>query len=736
MITVAVLVVFVAYNEADQLEQLSRPEAYSRLGTTFEVPYRNAVNKQDVFWAALRHTAEQSQINVFRKVDGWALDGEPFAAYYVLLTSENTALFDAFSLRSGRFLEPSDLQDCAGFLSTTLGSDPGQIGLLDDIGRNNRVSIYGMQRLFETYPASGLYVIETHDRQAAEAFVTLLEGTLAAGGVYIDIGLYEDYQHYSFYSYSSGFASTLLWLAILAVAIMAVYRQLYEAKRTAVLRLSGNSPLQVWFLISGRFILVSMASLVVAGVVATLALPGPTTSLAPIVALRLAGIAALLIAVSLASLVYIRSAAVHEALKNRKDTLSLVIVSLIIKGVLSLVLIYMGATSISQYSMIQTEKQRFGNWQHTAQYGVYYPMSVGLDGMDSLGHVHAQIAYELYPALNRDGALFVEATDYAYNLENSTFGFKSIKVNPNYLGVYPVLDVSGKPITIQEDETDWILLVPESYRPQETEIINAFRLMRLGSGEGAQSIWDADVFFLGRTVENPQPNQVVRIIWTANNQQVFSFTPQVYPENGNNILDPIIQVMTEGNFAGFDRYNSISGGMDTPLKIRLVDGSTTKTYENYLPLLQELGLDDNMKSLLTLDDIAFSLIQKYNAFLLQYVFQMVLVAAVFLLVVMHSVPLLFELDARRVAIRKLFGYPFVPRHRRFFIIFASVWALTVFVTVVFRPTFDSPFGNLPQTLGHLLFCAGVFFIIEALVSSIALSFVESRRIGNIIKGEF
>ena len=65
--------------------------------------------------------------------------------------------------------------------------------------------------------------------------------------------------------------------------------------------------------------------------------------------------------------------------------------------------------------------------------------------------------------------------------------------------------------------------------------------------------------------------QGVKIIWTADNQPVFTFNTTIDPDSGSNVTDPIVEVMTNENTLPIDRVNAITGALNTPLKIFVGD---------------------------------------------------------------------------------------------------------------------------------------------------------------------
>ncbi|WP_193373878.1 hypothetical protein [Brevibacillus sp. CF112] len=108
-------------------------------------------------------------------------------------------------------------------------------------------------------------------------------------------------------------------------------------------------------------------------------------------------------------------------------------------------------------------------------------------------------------------------------------------------------------VHISEDTSDFILLVPEKYRNKEKEILDYFTKVRKNLVEVDENRFQVEV-------PDRVRNQRLSIIWTANNQKIFSFNPEVFPLENNMIVDPIIRVVTEKNSLVADKANMMSGG--------------------------------------------------------------------------------------------------------------------------------------------------------------------------------
>ncbi|MDR0500577.1 MAG: hypothetical protein LBG97_04955 [Coriobacteriales bacterium] len=82
----------------------------------------------------------------------------------------------------------------------------------------------------------------------------------------------------------------------------------------------------------------------------------------------------------------------------------------------------------------------------------------------------------MYETLNNDfNVLYIEGNDYFK--ENNPFftgtqNFQSLDVNPNYLKQFPLQGADGKVITVSEDDTRLIVLIPQSLVNSSEDIIN------------------------------------------------------------------------------------------------------------------------------------------------------------------------------------------------------------------------------------------------------------------------
>ena len=96
------------------------------------------------------------------------------------------------------------------------------------------------------------------------------------------------------------------------------------------------------------------------------------------------------------------------------------------------------------------------------------------------------IAPDLYPELDKAGALYVDAINYVPRAPTQPvppWPARPIRVNTNYLEKYPVLDESGKPIVVDESEQSWVVAVSSQFKSRAAEFKAYLQKQRTGSSD-------------------------------------------------------------------------------------------------------------------------------------------------------------------------------------------------------------------------------------------------------------
>jgi hypothetical protein len=226
----------------------------------------------------------------------------------------------------------------------------------------------------------------------------------------------------------------------------------------------------------------------------------------------------------------------------------------------------------------------------TPAYAIFNPEAVGDDEESiksgGLGPALAE-ADGLYEALETLGAEYVDATEYERgNLAAPvpTGYVRSSTVNTNWLSSNRLVGLDGNKVMVDADEADWVLLVPSKHRDSERQIREFFTRARNGDS-GYEGARQAQSRYYGSKLTAWQN---VKIKWIRDDQEIQTGNPEVFPEYGHAVRNPILQVITKKNSLPFDRLNSVTGTTGSALKVPLAGESTEEVLQGLRPLLESL----------------------------------------------------------------------------------------------------------------------------------------------------
>jgi putative ABC transport system permease protein len=261
--------------------------------------------------------------------------------------------------------------------------------------------------------------------------------------------------------------------------------------------------------------------------------------------------------------------------------------------------------------------------------------------------------------------------------------------------------------------------VPEKYKNKEKEILNFFKKSR-------KSVIEAEQDVLRREVPNYIKNQQIEIIWLANDQKIFSFNLEVFKTENNMIIDPIIQVVTEGNSVAVDRDSILGGGSTDPLKIKLVNRDTALTYKTLEPELKRLKLDDNLKYLVTVDQLALQEIYDLQKQMKQLLLISLGLLLGFFFLVTQNLIVFFNKYQQKFVVHRLFGIDFFRTYKQYISLFAVTWIIQILICFFVNRAVDIKF----------LAVAAILICIESIASVIALMTIEQRNKIKVLKGGY
>ncbi|WP_025693278.1 bacteriocin-associated integral membrane family protein [Paenibacillus zanthoxyli] len=721
---------YLAYLQTDN-EQLDRiNEIEQNIGREFVIPDIGGLQGSEEVYPILVETARQSKVNIFRKSIQFQEDDQIDILKYVLLTT-NTRFFTDFHLKQGRFLSAQDMGKRDSYVSTIDSDEANQVGTIAEFGGNQVVKIESLQASYNYLPVHGTYYAEVPNRDELAAFIHLFVQKLNqyfkgynlafSDGDFLESQHSTELQAVSFRGLT---ILTYLSYVIYAMTILLLqYAILNESKKLGILKLHGVSRIRLWSIVAGKRITYTFISAILLSLVLAALIPDSTLSFLTNFLLYQFKAYLILIVMSLVVYVYISSIKVGRILKNVKDTTGIFILNFLMKIGCSVLIGLTGLSIWVQFTSIHEQRAELRNWESVKDYGVFYPVNNGYDG-DRIFSSDSDFEHvshnELYFLLNQTDSILIAALMYEEQelIDSKNWdGIRSVRVNPNYLKKFPLLDSNNNKVEISEKDSDWILLVPEKYRNREKEILKFFQW-------GRKEFREIDKQFYKKSIPGKIKNQKLRIVWMKNNQQVFSFNPNVFPSEHNNIVDPITEVLTENNSLYADRSAILGGGANDPLKVRLINRDPRLTYETLLPELKKLRVDDNLRHLVTIDQYMLEKINdQQNAIQESWLTLIALMAGLILLAVQNLV-LFFNKYQSKFIVRRLFGIGFWRTYIEYWRLFLIAGVLQTLLCFVLNKGIDIP----------LLIVAAIILVIEMIASVIALIKIEKKNKMKVLKG--
>lgn len=408
------------------------------------------------------------------------------------------------------------------------------------------------------------------------------------------------------------------------------------------------------------------------------------------------------------------------------------------KAFFGAVLVTMMVFAWQQFDDLNEQQELSAAWENTQDYAVFYPHSVGNDRaeIEAGGHsIAITEARDLYPILDEAGGIFMESVNYEPWVPTgpqAPMPTYPVRVNLNYLQQYPIMDESGSPIMIDPDEQDWVVAVPEQYKPLEDELAAHLQATRTGGADFEGAVQGQERF-LGEPVPEQFRDQKVQIIWTASDQEVFSFNTTINPDNGHTILDPIVEIMTPANSMTVDRLNSFNGDLNSPMKVR-VDGDSAAVLAELAPTLRELNLDDNLRHLVTTHEAILGEVDEIRsgiAWLGAFIGAALLIV---LLLEASLVSIVSDRLHRRLTVRRLHGTGFVRTYRELLILLAATFVGQALLAAVMVGILSSGSSEMPDVepapaFPFPLFASvlGALLVVEVLLVAVTAGILERRN---------
>lgn len=392
-------------------------------------------------------------------------------------------------------------------------------------------------------------------------------------------------------------------------------------------------------------------------------------------------------------------------LKNKRPTLAIIIFNSAIKIMLSLFVIL---ALISFFSNIEILKTQYGDnlksWEKIKNYAVL-PDITDFDVMKSfMSKENRYKLKNLYLAYNKKGGILADFADFqpktrGFNLKAIDKSYKRdrVMINPNYLKMFPVYDTKGNEVKIAEDNSNFVLLLPDKYKNQEKEIRTFYNIQKAYSA------------------------QKIEIIWIANKQKLFSAAMSINPAQGNFVNEPVVKVLTERNGIEID-YDRIINYQTSPFKIKISDLNNVE--ESVRPELKEIGINKYVPRVTMVYDSVAAEVKKAKDMMIYISLTLVALLGLATLMIFQNVVSYFEQYKLRLAIQKFHGYKAVDMYSSYLFLILISWIVTFCLALVL---------NISKPI-ELLECSAAFMLLEIGITLIIVNFVEKRKVLKVTKG--
>jgi hypothetical protein len=529
------------------------------------------------------------------------------------------------------------------------------------------------------------------------------------------------------YSDRISFLSTII-LAILCihliVTLIVVYDFVKDAKSIAVEKLLGNKKSYIWGKRIFRLLRNQTVAVTAVFLLLSLIFLKATKTFAVVFLLKLAlfGVIAIVSTVGFSLVTYysISGVSIVGMLKNLRPLRSLNAVNTIAKIALMTGVLFLSQGALAEYNSIRgTYALQYAQWQETQD--LYVLKARIADMREWLIEENIRKRVELYLALNKNGSILADFDAFTPNFQSANaevpgIKFESARINPNYLIQFPVYDIEGNIVQIDEKTEDMVLLVPNIFKEEEAQI-----------REYHHSI--ANGYLVKETLSGLKiADQQINIIWVKSDQNHFTYNLSVNHDKGNTISNVVLEVVTENNSIVY-YYDVMMGYIGDPLKIRAAGNDPqAEIYE----ILRTHGYDSNVEAVVSVYDSVAQEIDEAHHLIGIALLAIVILVLCLAVIIIQSIHNYFDRHKRLISIRTFLGQSFWLKYSSYILHnIAATWIIIVVVTIII--TYALIISSMIPSSGSLLMIPGLV-VAETLASLLAILIIEKKKILSTLKG--
>ena len=496
---------------------------------------------------AMIAVASQKDVDIVRQVSYYDYESnKSVVTDYVYTTSEYGK---KCTLTEGRMLNSSDMEHSDTFLSTIQTNEQNQLGVVYGFNKSTAFYIRPLLSLSQKYETKGTYNLLVSSQADAEAFaIELLKYIDREYDIAFGMEDYSIIMNSTFQGIDDNLSSILLYIKIVAffaLFLIIAFSCVFLNKEIAVLKTAGYSSgksvshailrslsrsIAVVFIliIAGLFVVDSFQVYLVTELLPTL--------------------------VAYAVLEFLTAAIVYNgyamtikltyAVKGKAPLRIVGVANLAFYVLTSIICVAVLNATVVNIGKVNIRTAGLADWTEIQDYGVFFPVSSGLDqNAIRQGEYPLDVpSYEFFRfASANEDAIYIQTSSFVEEIDrlNTDILCRIMVCNTNYLLKFPIMDVNGNIVKVEDSEEETVYLIKEMYKQREDEFVEVLTSDRVSFHDNLH----VDLYGYE---ERPLARKI-KIIYVADDQEFFSINPDVAPGNHNLISDAIVQVITESN---------------------------------------------------------------------------------------------------------------------------------------------------------------------------------------------
>lgn len=649
----------------------------------FEIP-KYLFNDNPKHLELLKKAANENDVNFIRVVSYYNnTNKQSYTDNFIYLSNE-TRLFKTIPIKKGEILTSGNINKLDSFISTKDTKNENQIAVIKNFGGKHNYSIYTIDKLLESNTYPGRYKAECLTQEQFDNFInSYISYITKDSSVTYDnpdefIASIEENTNITTESSSDIFIIFSFCMLILLLTF--IFYLISQTKAISIMKLNGytnkeikNNILNLLYI---KVFIVTNSLLIIA----SLAIYDNSIEfLFEFIVKNLIAFMLSFLILEIVCSTYIKYIKITYCIKGKKPLNIIIVVNLIFKMVVSVIVIVIGSNLLVNLHDISMKKENLNNWKTASNYGVFYPILTG-DDTDKLraGEDVLDVpSYNLYSYLDIVvKAIYVKSDQYSINnmssTSNSSGYIRSMRVNTNYLDEYPIYSESGEKVSVSNNNTSTIYLIPEKYKENEQEFKEYFQKER-------KDFHNIHTDYYGQMAK---PDiEKIDFIYTKSNQKVFSFNTEVFPENNNVIIDPIIQVMTEGNILVPDTFYTSTSKQTLFIPLKNMD--TKLTYSHIENELKKNFLNDNFPHIVKINDVILENINNIEKEIIIIRTMLVIIIVILFVTLVQFIYLLFQKNKFELFLKKSFGYSFMQKYKVMYSILGFTNIIELIICMMF-----------------------------------------------------